>query len=150
MAPAFLPIGVHQQSSVQRDVPSFHARIGVDQAIGPNRPGTGIAQNGDLAVDNLLPHETRVLAIVSADGYKTGVQGVELFYVPRELAQLAGAIGSPIPAIKDQQHAFASHGRQAKVPALLVLKRESRRQLAFCGSDLRPGQNLRPSQNRKQ
>jgi hypothetical protein len=48
-----------------------------------------------------------VLAIVNADGYKTGVEGIELFYVPRELAQLARAIGSPIPAIEDQQDAFA-------------------------------------------
>ena len=102
MAPAFPAIGVHQQTSVQRDVSSFHARTGVDQAIGPNYPGAGIAQDGELAADNLLPHETRVLAVVNADGYKTGVEGIELFYVPRELAQLARAIGSPVPAIKDQ------------------------------------------------
>jgi len=108
MAPAFPAIVVHQQTSVQRDVSSFHARTGVDQPIGPNYPGAGIAQDGELAADNLLPHETRVLAVVNADGYKTGVEGIELFYVPRELAQLACAIGSPVPAIKDQEHAFAS------------------------------------------
>lgn len=108
MAPAFLAIGLHQQSSVQRNVPSLHSRAGVNKAIGSNYPGAGIAQDGELAVDNLLPHETRVLAIVNADGYRTRVEGIELFCVPRELAQLARAIGSPIPTIKDQQNPFAS------------------------------------------
>lgn len=121
MAPALPAIGLHQQTSVQRDVPSFHSRTGVDQAIGPNYPGAGIAQDDELAVDHLLPHGTRVLAVVNTDGYKTGVEGIELFYVLRELAQLARAIRSPIPAIKDQQDAFASEGRQVKASAFLVL-----------------------------
>jgi hypothetical protein len=29
--------------------------------------------------------------------------------VPRELAQLARAVGSPVAAIEDQEHALAAH-----------------------------------------
>jgi hypothetical protein len=120
------------------------------QAVGSNHPGTGVAQDDELPVDNLLPQGTRVLAVVHADGYKTGVEGIELFGVPRELAQLSGAIGSPVPAVKDQEHSFAAHRGQPKVPARLVLQGEVWGQLAYCGSDLRPGQDLGSSQNGKQ
>jgi len=49
-----------------------------------------------------------VLAVVNADGYKTGVEGVELFRMPRELAQLARAVRSPVPPIENQKHASAT------------------------------------------
>jgi hypothetical protein len=50
----------------------------------------------------------RVLAVVNADGYKTGVEGVELSGMPRELAQLARAVRSPVPAIENQEHAVTA------------------------------------------
>ncbi len=49
-----------------------------------------------------------MLAVVNADGYKTRVNGIELFLVTRELAQLARTVGSPVPAIEDQEHAFTA------------------------------------------
>jgi hypothetical protein len=64
----------------------------------------------------------RVLAVVNADGYKTGVEGVELVLMPRELAQLARAIGSPVPSIENQEHASATHWRKANALAMLVLE----------------------------
>jgi len=106
--PTHAPIDIHQQSGVERDVFSAHASSRVQQAIRPNHPSFGIAQNRELVVYNLLPDEKRVLTIVSADGYNTRVCGIEFFSVTRELAQLAGAVGSPVSAIEDQQHAFTA------------------------------------------
>jgi hypothetical protein len=101
MPPAFVPVGIHQRSGVQRDIPSLHSRTGVDQAVGPNHTGTGIAQDTELAVHSFLPDQERVLAVVDANCHQTGVEGFELFCVPRELAQLARAVGSPVTAIED-------------------------------------------------
>ena len=108
MPPAFAPVGVHQQSGVQRNVPSLDSRTGVYQAVGPNHLSTGITQDCELAVHNAVPDMVRVLAVVNADGYKTGVEGVELFGMPRELAQLARAVRSPVPAIENQEHAVTT------------------------------------------
>ncbi len=83
-----------------------------------------------------------MLAVVNADGYKTGVEGVELFRMLRELAQLARAVRSPVPPIENQEHASATHCRKANGFAMLVLEREIWRRLALGGSDLGPRQNL--------
>lgn len=77
-----------------------------------------------------------MLAVVNADGNKTRVERVELFRAPRELAQLARAVGSPVPAIEDQEHTFAVHRRKAKGLAVLVLQCEVRRRLALGKGDL--------------
>jgi formylmethanofuran:tetrahydromethanopterin formyltransferase len=108
MPPAFAPVGVHKQSGVQRNVPSLNSRTGVYQAVGANHLSTGITQDRELAVHNAVPDMMRVLAVVNADGYKTGVEGVELFLMPRELAQLARAVRSPVPAIENQEHAVTA------------------------------------------
>ena len=50
-----------------------------------------------------------MLTVVNANRNKTRVEGVELFRVPRELAQLARAVRSPVAAIKNQKHALATH-----------------------------------------
>jgi hypothetical protein len=78
----------------------------VHQAVGANDSGIGIAQDGELAVCNLFPHHAHLLAVVNADRYQASVEGLGLLCMPRELAQLGGAIGSPVPAIKDQQDAL--------------------------------------------
>jgi hypothetical protein len=96
----------------------------VYQAVGPNHLSTGITQDRELAVHNGVPDMVRVLAVVNADGYKTRVEGVELFLMPRELAQLARAIGSPVPPIENQEHASATHWRKANGLAVLVLERK--------------------------
>jgi hypothetical protein len=84
----------------------------------------------------------RVFAVVNANGYKSGVERVELFRMPRELAQLARAVRSPVPPIEDQEHASAPHGRKTNGFALLVLERKVWRRLAHSGSDLGPRQDL--------
>jgi hypothetical protein len=48
----------------------------------------------------------RVLAIVNADSQYHRVERIEIFFVPRELAQLTRAVGSPIPPIEKQEHAL--------------------------------------------
>jgi hypothetical protein len=98
-----------------------------------------------LAVHNLLPDKKRVLTVINTDGYKTRVGRIELFLVARELAQLARAVGSPVPAIEDQEHAFATQRPKAKDLAVLVLQGEVRRWLASSGSDLWLRQDLRRS-----
>jgi hypothetical protein len=122
----------------------------VYEAVGSDHPGAGIAQDSELAVHNLLPDRNCVLAVVHADGYETGVESLKLFFVTRELAQLGGAIGSPVTAIEDQDDAFAAQRRKAEVFAFLILQGESRRGLALRRSDLRPRQDLRPGQRTEQ
>lgn len=81
----------------------------MQQAIGPNYPRTRVAQDSEPAVHNALPDLRCVLSIVNANSYHASVEGFELFCVPRELAQLARAVGSPVAAIEDQEHALAAH-----------------------------------------
>ena len=69
---------------------------------------TWVAQDGEPTVHNGVPDNERVLAVVNADGNKTGVEGVELFRMPRELAQLPRAVRSPVPPIENQEHASAT------------------------------------------
>jgi hypothetical protein len=95
-----------------------------------------------LTVHNAVPDKERVLAVVNADGYKTGVEGVELFRMPRELAQLARAVRSPVPPIEDQEHTSGAHLHKANGFAVLVLERKVWRCLALGGSDLGPRQDL--------
>ena len=96
-----------------------------------------------MAVHDLVPHQPSVLRVVGADGDDTRADGVELFSMSRELAQLAGAIGSPMSAIKDQKHAFTTERGETIILAELVLQHEIRRRFALRRSNLRPGQDLR-------
>ena len=100
--PAFPPVNIHEQSRVQRDVSSLHATTGVHQPERANDSSARIAQHGELAVYNLFPDHARLLGIVDADRNEARVEGLKLFCMPRELAQLGGAIRSPVAAIKDQ------------------------------------------------
>jgi hypothetical protein len=83
-----------------------------------------------------------MLGIIHTNRYKTSVEGSELFGVPRELAQLARAVGSPIPSVEHQEHTLAVHGCEVKSFVALVLEGEIRGQLAFCRCDLGLGQDL--------
>jgi hypothetical protein len=83
-----------------------------------------------------------VLAVVNADGYQTGIEGIELFCMLRELAQLASAVRSPVAAIENQEDSLAAHCRKANGFAVLVLKCKVWCGLPFGGSDLWLGQNL--------
>ena len=103
---------------------------------------TWVAQDGEPTVHNGVPDNERVLAVVNADGNKTGVEGVELFRMPRELAQLPRAVRSPVPPIENQEHASATHWRKTNGFAVLVLERKVWRRLALSGSDLGPRQDL--------
>lgn len=100
------------------------------QAVGPNHLSIGIAQDGELLVHHFLPDEKRVLAVVNTYSYDSRLERIKLGPVPRELAQLSSAEGSPVPAVEDQEHAFAALRRKAKALPVLVLQREVRRQLA--------------------
>jgi hypothetical protein len=83
-----------------------------------------------------------VLAVINANSYKASVEGVELFRMPRELAQLACAVRSPVPPIENQKHASATHWRKTNGFAVLVLECKVWRRLALSGSDLGPRQDL--------
>ena len=78
MPPALAAINIHEQCCIQRDVVSFHASAAMQQAVGANYLGTGVAQDSELAVHDAVPNKKSVLAVVNADGYNTGVEGVEL------------------------------------------------------------------------
>jgi len=112
------------------------------QAIGPNHAGTGIAQDGELAVYDVLPDFQRVSTVVNANSYQTCVEGFELFCVLCELAQLACAVRSPVSTIEDQEHTLAAQRREAKGFAIFVIQNEVRRRLAHRGRNLWPGQVL--------
>jgi hypothetical protein len=103
---------------------------------------TGIAQNGELSVHDVLPDFQRVLAVVNANSDQMCVERFELSYVPRELAQLACAVGSPVSAVEDQEHALAAQRREADGLTVFVIKDEVRRRLAHRKRDLWPGQVL--------
>ncbi len=141
-APTLAAVGIYKQCGIESDVLTLHTCAGVDQTIGVNHVGTRIAQNGELAVQNLFPDIKGVLPVVYADGGHPRVEGCEFLAVLRELAQLSGAVRSPVSAIKDQQHALSAQRAEAKVAAMLVLEDEVGRGLAWGGADLRFGQHL--------
>lgn len=121
MTPSLTPIYINEESSVQRDIISFHTRMRVDQAVGANHLSPGITEDRELAVYDGLPDLKCVFPIVNADRYKARADLLELFRMLRELAQLTGAVGSPVPAVKDQEQALAAHRCKAKSLTLLVL-----------------------------
>jgi hypothetical protein len=107
--PALAPIDIYQQCGIKSNVLSLHACARVQQAIGPNYPRTGVAQDTELTVHDALPDFECVLNVVNANSYDASVEGLKLFCVPRELAQLARAVRSPVAAIEGQEHALAAH-----------------------------------------
>ena len=112
---------IDEQRRVQRDVVSLHSRAGMQQAIGANYFSIGITEYRELLVYNVPPEGKSLLRVVHADGDDADVERVEVFFVLRELAQLASAIRSPVTTIKDQEHSFAAHGRKVEWLALLIL-----------------------------
>ncbi len=81
----------------------------MEQSIGADHLSRRVAQDRELAVDNFLPDQTGVLTVIYTDCHNPRIQRIEVFFVPRELAQLARAVGSPVAAIEDQEHALAAH-----------------------------------------
>jgi hypothetical protein len=140
--PSLAAIYINEKGGVQRDIVSFHAGVGVDQAIGANHLGAWITQDGELAVYDGLPDLQRVLAIVNTDRHKARVARLKLFRVLRELAQLTCTVGSPVPAVEDQKHALAAHRREAKSLALFVLQGEIWRRFILGQRNLGLRENL--------
>jgi hypothetical protein len=95
-----------------------------------------------LTVHNAVPDTEGVLVIVNADGYKSGIERVELFGMLRELAQLARAVRSPVSSIKNQEDAPPSHLRETNRFSMLILECKTWRRLALSRSDLGLGQDL--------
>jgi hypothetical protein len=141
-APAFASIGIDQQRGIQSDVLAFHSTARVNQAIGANYPGARIAQGSELTVHYLLPDRKCMLAIVHTQGYYPRIEKIKFFAVTRELAQLAHAVGSPVAAVEDQQHALTAQRRKAKRFAVFVLQGKLWRGLANCGRSMWSGQDL--------
>jgi hypothetical protein len=148
--PTLAPINLDEQSRVQSDVLPFHTGVGVKQTIGANYLRARIAQDRELAVRNLLEDGKGMLAVIYADGQETGVEGFEVFCVPRELAQLSGAVRSPVSTIEDQEHPRTAQRCEGYGLAMFVLQDEVWRRLAHRGRDLRPGQVLTRGKDRKQ
>ena len=101
MTPSLAAIEVNEQSCVQGDVLSLHTGTAVQKTVGTNHPRTWVAQDCELTVHNVVPDTEGVLAIINADGYKTGIDRVELFRMLRELAQLARAVRSPVSSVEN-------------------------------------------------
>ena len=80
----------------------------MDQAISTDHLSHRIAQYREPAVDNFLPDQTGVLTVIYTDRHNPRIQRIEVFFVPRELAQLARAVGSPVAAIENKQNALAA------------------------------------------
>jgi hypothetical protein len=81
-----------------------------------------------------------VLKVVNADGGDAGIEFFEVFFVPRELAQLDYAERSPVAAVEDEQYAMAAMVGEVERLARLVGEREVRGNQARCRSRLRLGQ----------
>jgi len=80
----------------------------MEQSIGADHLSRRVAQDRELAVDNFLPDQTGVLTVIYTDCHNPRIQRIEVFFVPRELAQLARAVGSPVAAIEKQEHTLAA------------------------------------------
>jgi len=80
----------------------------MDQSIGANHLSPRVAQDREPAVDNFLPDQTGVLTVIYTDRHNPRIQRIEVFFVPRELAQLARAVGSPVTAVENKQDALAT------------------------------------------
>lgn len=104
--------------------------------------GSRVTQDGELAIYDAVPDLECMLPIIHADRYKTRVEGSKFFGVPRELAQFACAVGSPVPTVEDQEHPLAAQRREVKSPVALVPEGKIRSRLTFCRNDLGPGQYL--------
>ena len=140
---------IDQQRCIQRDVLPASSG-GMDQPILADNPRTGIAQHGELAVHDLIPHLSRMLLIIDTDGKQAHAELLELVVVLREPAQLARAIGSPIAAIEDHQRWFSAQRRKLQRLSPLVLECEIGSELTLCGCNLRLGQPLRRRGSSKQ
>jgi len=140
--PTLAPINLDEESRVQSDVLSFHTGVGVHQTIGANYLRPRVAQDSELAVRNLLEDGQGMLAVIHADGQKAGVEGFEVLCVPRELAQLSGAVRSPGSTIEDQEYPLATQRCEGYGLAMFVIQGEVWRRLAHRRRDLRPGQVL--------
>jgi hypothetical protein len=89
-----------------------------------------------------------MVTIVNADSQNTGFEGIKVLLVPRELAQLAGTVGSPISAIEKQEYTLAAQGSEPERLGVFVLQDEVGRWLAFRGGYLWLGQDLWRGSNR--
>ena len=106
--PAFASVNIDEQGGVQSDVVPFFSGIRMDQSISSDHLSPWVAQDREPAVDHFLPDQTGVLAIIDTDCDEPRIQGIEVFFVPRELAQLTRTIRSPIASVKNKQHAPAA------------------------------------------
>lgn len=86
-----------------------------------NHSGTGVTQYCELPVDNFVPNQERVLAIIHTDSQHACVQRIELLSVLRELAQLPCTIGSPIAPVEDEEHTFTAQGIEVKTASVLIV-----------------------------
>jgi hypothetical protein len=71
----------------------------------------------------IVPH------IIHADGDDAGIELMEIALVPRELAQLHHAKGSPVAAIENEENAVAALIGQVERLAGLIREREVRSEL---------------------
>src|SRR5438046_10459732 len=96
----------------------------MEQSIGADHLSPRVAQDRKLAVDNFLPDQTGVLTVIYTDRHNPRIQRLEVFFVSRELAQLARAVGSPVAARDNQQNALAAERGEANRSAGLILQGE--------------------------
>ncbi len=74
----------------------------MEQSIGADHLSPRVAQDRELAVDNFLPDQTGVLTVIYTDRHNPRIQRIEVFFVPRELAQLTRAVRSPVAPIENK------------------------------------------------
>jgi len=141
-APLLDAVLIEKDSGAQCDVIQTIVTFmssGVEQSVFADDLGTGIAQDRELFVSGLFPDGLVVGDIIYTDGDDGGLEGGELIFVLRELAQLLLAVGSPVSTVEDDEHALAVQGSEREVLAVLVFQGKERRGFAGCRSDLRLG-----------
>src|SRR2546428_8962414 len=90
----------------------------MEQSVGADDLSRRVAEDRELVVDNFLPDQTGVLTVIYTDCHNPRIQRIEVFFVPRELAQLTRAVRSPIAAIENKQDVLATlcSGRMFSFP----------------------------------
>src|SRR5690242_10929512 len=100
--------------------------FGVYKSILSNDTGTGIAQDHQVPVRDILPNLAVVSFIVNADRYYFGILGIKVGFPLRELAQLVHAKGSPVSTIEIQHNSAATLGSEIEIVSRSVLQSEIR------------------------
>lgn len=132
-SPALTAIGINQKRRAKGNVGATVCRPAtfMQQSVFANDLCARIAEDSNFLPRCFIPNCESMLLIIHTDGDQLNPQPLQLFTLPRELAQFCHAVWSPIPAIKEQQDPVPTLVGKLKCLARLVIEREVRRRLAL-------------------